>query len=198
MINNQMFDVNLVEKFYSEEHFYNVEVIKAWYLFVYKLLPCVNNDWMVSLSNVNAKNKVNIFQLVTVSDEAFIRWLLYCKYPFLQEQQKLGWPKKDDGKKATKSTGSHDSKKFLSEYASIYSKVKKIREDINLANKWNNLFWTLMVKKHAELFETSSKSIDEIEFGDNVNPPDMDALDMTNNRAPTELLELPEGLTFEV
>ena len=73
-----MFQIDDTKKFYSKE--VTKEIRLSWYIFAYKFLICVNSDWLKALSGNKAKLMVNMFKLVSVSDEAFTRWVLEVKY----------------------------------------------------------------------------------------------------------------------
>jgi hypothetical protein len=74
----------------ESKHFYDKNVPKhcrkAWYLFVYKFLICVNGDLLKSLTGPQVKEQKNIFNYVSVSDEAFTRWVLEIKFQKVQHE----------------------------------------------------------------------------------------------------------------
>jgi hypothetical protein len=133
-------------------HFYKVGVPrdyrKAWYLFVYKFLICVNGDLLKSIQGSQAKEQKNIFNFVTVSDEAFARWVLEIKY--IQVIKNLNNPVVVK-KGFQKPSGPHASLQFSSRYSEIYKEVLDGR--IKTRNDWNDIFWAYFKANHPLLFK---------------------------------------------
>jgi hypothetical protein len=135
--------------------FYNPEVPKryrkSWYIFVYKFLICVNGDLLKSLQGSQVKEQKNIFNYVSVSDEAFTRWVLEIRL----QKVKFEMQHEDSGKKAfQKPSGPHASLMYSSRYSEIYSQVLEGRKITT--NDWNDIFWSYFKIYNKELFQENS------------------------------------------
>ena len=148
MKKSKMFETEEMNHFYDDKYFDNIATRQAWYVYCYKFLTCVNGEWLKSISPSNARNQVNLFRYVTVSDEAFVRWVLEVKRPKLLEEKKNGWPTSSGGRKPS---GSHHSRQFSHRYAEIHYEVKHKRARDN-SQDWNNLFWSMYRIIHTKLF----------------------------------------------
>ena len=154
-----MFDFTEIDHFYHDEHFDSPKTRFVWFVYCYKFLSCVNSDWLKSVNPSNARNQVNMFRFITVSDEAFVRWVLEVKKNKLLEEKRLGdSATKSIGKK--KPNGMHDSRQFSHLYAEIHSDVKKRRSNID-TNNWNNLFWSLFEAVKPKYFVDPSSLVCE-------------------------------------
>jgi hypothetical protein len=177
-----MFDVNEMNHFYDKDYFRNNSTRLAWYVFCYKFLTCVNSDWLKSIHSANAKNQVNMFRYITVSDEALVRWTLEIKTDKLLAEEKNGWQEKNGGKKPN---GMHDSRQFSPQYAKIHQQVKESRS-CQAAEEWNNLFWSMYKHIHPKFFEDRSSIGNSKQQGIGMMPhPDEDDYD-PGNEATTE------------
>ena len=143
-----MFNLDEMDHFYDDEYFHNIATRQAWYVYCYKFLTCVNGEWLKSVKATHARYQVNLFRYVTVSDEAYVRWVLEVKKPKLIKEQLKGWPSNSGGRKPN---GTHDSRQFFPRYAEIHYEVKKKRSYPNSHN-WNNLFWSMYRIIHPKLF----------------------------------------------
>ena len=148
MKREKMFNFEEMSHFYDEKYFGNIDTRRAWYIFCYKFLSCVNGEWLKSINPTNARNQVNLFRYITVSDEAFVRWVLEVKMPKLLQEQKEGWPGTNGGKKPN---GMHDSRQYSQRYAEIHYQVKQFRSS-KTAEEWNNLFWSIYRFIHPSYF----------------------------------------------
>jgi hypothetical protein len=148
MKRDKMFQFEEINHFYDPNYFGNNDTRRAWYIFCFKFLSCVNGEWLRSINPSNARNKINMFRYITVSDEAFTRWVLEVKYPKLLQEQKDGWPATSGGKKPN---GMHDSRQYSQRYAEIHCQVKQFRSS-KAAEDWNNLFWSIYRVIHPTYF----------------------------------------------
>ena len=140
------------------KEFYNPDVPnsyrKSWYIFVFKFLVCVNSDFLKSLQGSQVKEENNMFNYISVSDEAFARWALEVKY--LEVKLVLG--NNEEKKKFKKPQGPHKSIQYSSRYAVIYKEVLDGRSITT--NAWNDYFWAFFKYYNPTLFhENSSISI---------------------------------------
>lgn len=143
-----MFPVVITEKFYDPK--IPVEARAPWYIFVYKFLVCVNGDLLKNISGAQAKEQKNIFNYITISDEAFALWVLEIRYLKVVEEMN-----NNNGKKLfQKPTGQHDSNKYSSRYSEIHRKVREGREKTK--NRWNDLFWYYFKIQNKILFQEKS------------------------------------------
>ena len=138
----------------------------AWFIFVYKILPQVNEEWGRVLKDNHVKDKPNIYDYTSLSDEVLARWVINCKYDKLMEEKNQGWPQKDPDKKGKKE-GPHESRVLLNLYCDEY---KKTRESFMVQNSaeckkiqetWNDIFWKaceLYIPDKFKLQETKKKS----------------------------------------
>ena len=72
--NSSMDWVEHMKYFYNSD--YDDAVINGWYNYVLKFLPTVSKEWKDKISSNKVKDKSIIFQYVTISDEALVRWLV--------------------------------------------------------------------------------------------------------------------------
>lgn len=145
-----MFNIENAAEFYDPKVPTNHR--KAWYLFVYKFLVCVNGDLLKSIQGSKVREQKNIFQDVSVSDEAFTRWVIEIKYKkVMYEVENPDIVKQKNFKKPT---GQHASLMFSSRYAVIYAEVLKGRKTTR--NDWNDVFWNYYKAFHPELFQERS------------------------------------------
>lgn len=155
-----MLDFEEIEHFYDETYFDNNKTRITWYIFCFKFLTCVNGEWLRSLNGANARSQTNMFRFVTVSDEAFVRWVLEVKKPKLLLEQQNGWPNSTKGRKS-KPNGIHDSRQFSGRYAIIHQQVKEHRNSKTFHN-WNNLFWSMYRCIHPRLFADPSSVVCDV------------------------------------
>jgi hypothetical protein len=148
-----LFNLEIASQFYLEDEKLPMNIRKAWYVFANRFLPCVNGEWLKCLTGVRVKSRINMFTYISVSDEAFARWVLEVKHQKIMEEQENGF---DVEKKFEKPKGAHDSNKFLSRYNEIHAEVKAGRTDHN-KNIYNNWFWTYFKLHNSRLFQETSK-----------------------------------------
>lgn len=125
---------------------------KAWYLFVYKFLVCVNGDLLKSVQGSKVKEQKNIFQDVSVSDEAFTRWVIEIKIKKVKYE--IENPEMMKKRNFKKPPGQHASIMFSSRYAVIHAEVLQGRKTTR--NDWNDVFWNYYKAFHPELFQERS------------------------------------------
>lgn len=141
-----MFPLEIMNKFYDDT--IPEEARAPWYIFVYKFVVCVNSELLRAISGAQAKEQRNIFNYITISDEAFARWVLETKYLKVQAEVATGESTK---KVFQKPSGAHDSNRYSSRYNEIH---KLVREGRSVSkNKWNNLFWKYFKLQHKILFQ---------------------------------------------
>lgn len=151
-----MFDFAEIEHFYRDEYFNSPKTQMAWFLYCYKFLTCVNGNWLKSVNPSNARNQVDMFLYLTVSDEALVRWVLELKVNKLLDEKIHGCPVGSVGKK--KPNGMHDSRNFFYRYEEILEEVERRKSKID-PNQWNNLFWSIYRKREPKLFGNPSSVI---------------------------------------
>ena len=144
-----MFDLEQTSQFYDPKVPKGAR--KPWYLFVFKFLICVNGDLLKSLQGSQAKEQKNIFNYVSVSDEAFVRWVLEIKY---REVSAESYNPQNESKTFQKPKGKHDSLIYASRYYEIYTEVLEGRKVTR--NDWNDVFWVYYKANHAILFRENS------------------------------------------
>ena len=131
---------------------------KAWVTFVYKILPLVNEEWGRILKEPHIRDKPNVYDYTSLSDEVFARWVIKCKYPKLKEEQRNGWPERDTEKKGKKE-GPHESRTLLQMYCQEYEEKKKAFDYDNEEERkrkqahWNSIFWEGLVERMPQLFQ---------------------------------------------
>ena len=141
-----MFPLEIMNKFYDDT--IPEEARAPWYIFVYKFVVCVNSELLRAISGAQAKEQRNIFNCITIYDEAFARWVLETKYLKVQAEVATGESTK---KVFQKPSGAHDSNRYSSRYNEIH---KLVREGRSVSkNKWNNLFWKYFKLQHKILFQ---------------------------------------------
>ena len=132
-----MFPLEIMNKFYDDT--IPQEARAPWYIFVYKFVVCVNSELLRAISGAQAKEQRNIFNYITISDEAFARWVLETKYLKVQAEVATGESTK---KVFQKPSGAHDSNRYSSRYNEIH---KLVREGRSVSkNKWNHLFGNIL------------------------------------------------------
>jgi hypothetical protein len=183
MKKKQMFSFEEINNFYSSDSFSNNSTRQAWYVFCLKFLTCVNGEWLKCISGNQARNQVNMFRFITVSDEALVRWTLEIKEPKLIEEEKNGWPVNNGGRKPN---GIHASRQYSNRYAIIHQQVKELRSS-KAAEEWNNLFWSMYRYIHPKLFEDSSSEKSGInQIVGKTQHPDEDDYDPSNEKTAPE------------
>ena len=146
------------------------EYRKSWYLFVFKFLICVNGALLKSLQGPQVKEQKNIFNFVSVSDEAFTRWVLEVKLlKVLAEVNNTNLQKAP----FQKPKGQHDSLLFSARYCDIYKEVLVGRTVTR--NDWNDIFWVYFKLNHPILFkENSTITQDTLARSNHTSIPMMD------------------------
>ena len=179
----EMFNPELMENFRRHDYdscsdYNKARTCNAWLIFVYKLLPLVNEEWGRVLKGNHIQEKPNIYDYTSLSDEVLARWVIKCKYQKLMEDKKSNWPERGADKKGKKE-GPHESRVLLKMYCEEYNKTKdsfqlKNKDECKkIQEKWNDLFWHEMEDSHPEKFkakEMKKKSYN----ADNAKLPGMD------------------------
>ena len=116
----KMFPLEITNKFYDDS--IPKEARAPWYIFVYKFVVCVNGELLRAVSSAQAKEQRNIFNFITISDEAFARWVLETKFLKVQAEVASG----ESTKKAfQKPSRAHDSNRYASRYNEIHKLVRE-------------------------------------------------------------------------
>ena len=162
-----MFDINLMEYFYNPEYEQNENVINAWYIYVFKILPLVSKKWKDAISPDKLTRETSMFSFITISDEALMRWFLKLWIPkLLCENKEVAV--NDSGKEVavsdsgkeinltelnatiSKKRGPHDSNVKLNIYTALFHEIAIARKNYSTAVRWNLLFWD-EVKKRTDM-----------------------------------------------
>ena len=137
------------------------------------------------INPANARNQINVHRYITVSDEAFVRWVLQVKKNKLLEEKHQSWPIASAGGKK-KPNGMHDSRQFSHIYAEIHSEVKKRRSLSSISNQWNNLFWSIYMFVKPKFFvDPSSVACESLNGIIKVHAPDEDEYEPENQKVDT-------------
>lgn len=152
-----MFNVEDTSKFYDK----NIpkDIRRIWYIFAYRFLTCVNSDWLKAVSSSRVKSQTHMFRFISVSDEAYVRWILEVKrnkFMSLARQEAEHFGSKDFNKTFQKPKGFHDSTKFSSRYIEIHKQVKDGRKQQEDKDLWNAYFWAYFKRQNAMLFRETS------------------------------------------
>jgi len=156
MKTDSMFEPHLMDSFMVGET-PSDEVAQAWYIFVYKLLPLVNEFWFKLMKSNYVSQAPNMYEHTTQSDQALVRWVILCKIEKLKDRKSKNWPEVDPHIKGKKK-GPYDSKRNRHLYITECEKVKKkFREDEpdKTKRKWNDIFWAYMYVEHLAKFPTN-------------------------------------------
>lgn len=189
---DKMFDFDEIEHFYCDDYFESPPTRRAWFSYCYKFLTCVNGDWLRAINPAKARNQINLHRYITVSDEAFVRWVLDVKKNKLLEEKRQGWPSASAGGKK-KPNGMHDSRQFSHLYAEIHSEVKKRRSHSSISHKWNNLFWSIYMAIKPKLFvDPSSVACESLNGIIKVHAPDEDEYEPENSKEDTVIFDVKQ------
>ena len=152
-----MFDLQIMNKFYNKDYEKDKEVLEAWYLYCYKLLPSVSKQWRDAVCSEKLPHKTNMYKCITISDDALVRWLVELWMPRLLQRKANQW------KPVVKSLGRgpHESLEKRDDFVSWYEVIKESRQDPYLAFKWNDLFWNEVERKHADKFNRKSLRVNK-------------------------------------
>ena len=71
-----MFDLSLISKFRDPEYENDEEVKYAWFVYCYEIMRCVSLNWKKHTSAHTIKNRPKLDRVITLSDEAFGRFVL--------------------------------------------------------------------------------------------------------------------------
>jgi hypothetical protein len=148
-----MFNISLMENFYKLDYEDDPQVRNAWYIYCYHFLRQVSSGWNTALSSRNIKNKTNMVNIITVSDEALIRWFLKIKISELTESVS---PNSNTIKLSNRI--SRDTKSKLWMYKLEHQNIRIAKSDRNVVEKWNEIFWEECHLRNGNLF-TSNKRV---------------------------------------
>lgn len=198
MTKGKMFNIENASEFYDPK--VPITHRQDWYLFVYKFLICVNGDLLKSIQGSHVREQKNIFQDVSVSDEAFTRWVIEIKYKKVKSE--IENPEMVGKKNFKKPPGQHASIMFSSRYAVIHAEVLKGR--ITSRNSWNDVFWNYYKAYHPEIFQEKSiitqTNMNREHLEENPAEDDdhlVEAATITNNSNPVASLTEEELLSIK-
>ena len=135
-----MFKLSIFDKFRNPKFEDDDDVKLAWYTYIVDFMKCVSSKWKKIISEKYMGNRVKIDSYITISDEAFVRWLLWLKLDHYLELNKKGELQLETKIKKTR-LGPHDSKHHIDYYSKLYKDVKESRKDGTIMKKWNDIFW---------------------------------------------------------
>jgi hypothetical protein len=142
-----LFDMTLMDKFYKLEFEDNPQVRKAWYVYCFHFLRQVSNGWNTALSTRNVKNRTSMVNLITVSDEALVRWLMKIIFKELTTLETNNC----SNNKPAKIT--RDTKSKLWMYKLEHQNIRSDKMDKNVVEKWNDIFWEECLQRNNDLFQ---------------------------------------------
>jgi hypothetical protein len=141
--------VKLMKFFYDEDKETDEDVLEAWYNYCFYFLPFVNKQWRGYLAPFILKEMNCIFQCVTSSDEAIVRWFLTMWYKIIIEEIQSGTL---NVVKKGKGYGPHDIKNNIDSYTRLYGNIKKCRQDKETKIRWNAIFWKEVKNRSKDMF----------------------------------------------
>jgi hypothetical protein len=143
------FDIDKMKHFYCQKYENNLEVRETWYIYVLKFLPLVSGKWKKLVSNNNLQNTNSMFNAITTSDEALVRWfiVLWMKSFDDIKEKKILESDKSKGK------GPHDIKSNIKLYTILHCEIEEARKDFGAAVRWNKIFWDEVKTRNSALFE---------------------------------------------
>jgi hypothetical protein len=146
--------VPLMRYFYDETKEDDIDVMEAWYNYVFYFLPTVNKAWRDATSSHNLRNKRIMFPTLFVSDEALVQWFIEIQLPKVEENYIIGFDKvgKNYGK------GKHDIKENSERYSILHQQISQRRKKYECALRWNQLFWMEVEKRHEAKFKNRNES----------------------------------------
>jgi hypothetical protein len=145
--------MTLMENFYKLDYEKDPQVQNAWYIYCYHFLRQVNGGWNTALSNRNIKNKTNMGNIITVSDEALVRWFLSIHISELTESVSPNFNKTKFSKRI-----SRDTKSKFWMYKLEHQNIRNAKSDKNVVERWNEIFWDECHQRNGNLF-TSNKRV---------------------------------------
>lgn len=165
-----MFDLNLMDHFYNPDYETDQAVVDAWYTYVLKFLPLVNKKWREATAPDKIVNSVSMFQFITISDEALMRWFMQILLPIeikkiedkkSQDQKESEEPNnkaQDENKKKTSKRGPHDTNVKAPIYAALHHAITNARRNYNAAVRWNLIFWDEVKKRNLSILKNGTLS----------------------------------------
>lgn len=170
----KLFDLSLISKFRDPEYENDEEVKYAWFVYCYEIMRCVSLNWKKHTSAHTIKNRPKLDRVITLSDEAFGRFVLNVKVPEYFTSKETGIP-------AKKKKGPQDTKVKMQCYSIIYAEVKKSRQDKKIMKKWNSIFWEQVdihcQKELNKICVQNNLRLDSIVTSERVELPTRDDID---------------------
>jgi hypothetical protein len=162
-VDDTMFDVTLMDKFYtfSDDSNFDVpdDVKYAYYTFISEFCPTVSSFWKHYLNKFCKIESATFDQRLTRSDEAYTFWLIKCLYDkcyqHAQYINQFGRDKWLEKQKHSRKKGKHDSKAKIDDYVQLLNKIEKHRQDKKSYSYWETVFF----EKNFE--DSSSESSEE-------------------------------------
>jgi len=156
------------------------ELRKAWYIFIAEFCRSVSYHWKSYLTKINNRNDATFKGNLTMSDEAFAMWVVYCKYDEAKEEaeeiKKMGidkWKNSRNKKRA----GPHDSKELIKHYIKYYDKLTEAR-----SNKASDAYWQKMF--FDDLFKEPSKASSNVSIQEQMKQDGTSGKDIFELRLP--------------
>jgi hypothetical protein len=164
LIEGTMFDIKLMESFYTIEHTETVandDVKNAYYKFVNDFCSNVSSVWKKYLKEQCLYIETATFvQFLTRSDEAFAYWLILCLYEkcaadalVIKTEGRHQW---NQARKKGKA-GKHDSNTKFDDYINIYNKVTALRDNEKAYAVWQQYFFEKFFQKKGLVKKAVSK-----------------------------------------
>ena len=158
-----LFDLSLMDNFYNADYEDDEDVIDAWYIYVLKVLPLVSKKWKDSVAPDKLSKEFSMFNHISISDEALMRWFLKlwvpklssdnnaCKDKQTNEDSENETSNNKDDPKISKKRGPHDSNVKLNMYTSLFHDITAARQNYSTAVRWNLLFWEEVKKRNTDI-----------------------------------------------
>jgi hypothetical protein len=161
--------ISLMDYFYNQEYENHEDVIEAWYYYVLKYLPTVSKEWKDKIAPSKLRDQPIIFQHVSISDEALVRFFMQIWHPKVEKLMESDWIAQE---KRGKGYGPHDTKLHRDTYSVIHRNIETARSNHSTALRWNNLFWNEVERRHQDLFNDLShdRKYTGKKFRDNIVP----------------------------
>ena len=160
LLDNNMFDISLMEEFYKYDA--NIEVSddvkNAYFIFINDFCTMVSSYWKKYLrDHCDDREKATFQMQLTRSDEAFTYLVLICHYEKRVEDAKLiqqvGFQSWNEDRLKGKS-GKHEIQTNRDIYVTMFNKITQHRSNQAAYDYWCNIFFD----KYFELKPAMSKS----------------------------------------
>jgi hypothetical protein len=128
------------------------DVLDGWYNYCFYFLTKVNKEWRDYIAPERLQQKNCIFEVITSSDEAIVRWFLQLWLPILKKELV------DDPNQLRKNKGEgpQDIKHNIDKYTNLYKEISTSRTKENKI-KWNTLFWKEVEKRNKDMYNKKEK-----------------------------------------